>query len=277
MVKGPYVLVEGHRSGAWYLPITTCTTAVKTAYRRWPKLSDLEQYDDNKTVFLQAMEDLRPDLFFPEAWNDEQRATAAELVRPQRMRTSLFASIPMKCEAEKCVFADICPLMKQGLAPKGKPCPIEMAAVQQFMSEYMEELGVDPNNLIEVSMIRDLVDQEIQYMRKTWILSKEHFIQENVVGVSDGEVVLQKQLHLAVELEDRLHKRKKDLRNQLLATREARSKAGQGQLDSSQTISKIMDEVRQIDRAKQKALEARLGYSDRDEYIDAEVVSPEED
>jgi flagellar L-ring protein precursor FlgH len=39
---------------------------------------------------------------------------------------------------------------------------------------------VNPNNLVEVSMVRDLVDQEVQYLRKTKLLAKEHFIQENI-------------------------------------------------------------------------------------------------
>jgi hypothetical protein len=36
-------------------------------------------------------------------------------------------------------------------------------------------------------MVRDLVDQEVQYLRKTKLLSKEHFIQENIIGIDkDG-------------------------------------------------------------------------------------------
>lgn len=233
---------------------------------------ELEEYDE-KAQFLTQMESLRPDLFFPEGWNDAQRAKAAELVRPTRMRTSLFSSIPMRCMAERCVFAEICPLLAQGLAPKGLPCPIEMSAVQQFMTEYIDELGVDPENLIEVSMVRDLVDQEIQQMRKTWRLSMDDFIQENPVGTdSDGNVIMRKELHLAVELEDRLHKRKKDLRNQLLATREARAKAGQAQLDTAQAISRILDDVQKIDIARKRALAAKLGYEEQDDYIDADLI-----
>jgi len=46
----------------------------------------------------------------------------------------------------------------------------------------MHQLDVSPDNLVEVSMVRDLVDQEVQYIRKTKLLAKEHFIQENVIG-----------------------------------------------------------------------------------------------
>jgi hypothetical protein len=127
-------------------------------------------------------------LFFAEEWTDEQRAKAVELVKHQKTRTSMFSSIPMRCEAARCIFAETCPLHQQNLAPKGKACPIEMAMVSQFTGEYMEQLDVSPDNLVEVSMVRDLVDQEVQYLRKTKLLAKEHFIQENIIGI-DKDVI----------------------------------------------------------------------------------------
>lgn len=237
-------------------------------------MSDLEKV--SKETFLKQFESLRPDLFFPENWSDEDKEKAVEMIRPQKTKTSMFASIPMTCEASKCIFADTCPLMKENLAPKGKPCPLEMSIVAQFTSEYMEQLDVHPDNLVEVSMVRDLVDQEVQYMRKTKLLAKEHFIQENVIGVdSDGQPILKKELHLAVELEDKLHKRRKDLRNQLLATREAKAKIGQSQIDSAQAISNIIGKVQEIEKQKEKLIRQKLGIHDVDEYIEvqeAEIV-----
>jgi len=218
---------------------------------------------------MKEFESLRPDLFFPENWTDEQKQKAVELVRPQKTKTSMFSSIPMNCEAVKCVFADTCPLLKENLAPKGKPCPIEMSIVSQFTSDYMDQLDVHPDNLVEVSMVRDLVDQEVQYIRKTKLLAKEHFVQENIIGVdNDGQPILKKELHLAVELEDRLHKRRKDLRNQLLATREAKAKVGQTQLDSAQAISDIIYKVQEIELQREKLLKQKLGIYEKDEYIE---------
>lgn len=231
-------------------------------------MSNVEKFND-KTEFLKSFESLRPDLFLPESYTDEEKDKVAELVRPQRTKTSMFSSIPMTCESYKCIFADTCPLMKENLAPKGSPCPIEMSIVSQFTSDYMFQLDVNPENLVEVSMIRDLVDQEVQYMRKTKLLAKEHFIQENVIGVDqDGQPILKKELHLAVELEDKLHKRRKDLRNQLLATREAKAKIGQTQLDTAQTISDILSKVQQIEKEKNKLIKQKTGEIEYDEYID---------
>jgi hypothetical protein len=232
-------------------------------------MADLEKVSKEK--FLKDFESLRPDLFFPEKWSEEDRQKAVELVRPQKTRTSMFSSIPMNCEGSRCIFADTCPLLKENLAPVSNPCPIEMSIVAQFTSEYMEQLDVVPSNLVEVSMVRDLVDQEVQYIRKTKLLAKEHFIQENIVGVdNEGNPILKKELHLAVELEDRLHKRRKDLRNQLLATREAKAKLGQTQLDTAQAISDIIDKVQSLDLQREKLLKQKLGTFDKDDYIEIE-------
>jgi hypothetical protein len=221
---------------------------------------------------------LRPDLFFPETWSDEEKEKATDLVRPQKTKTAMFSSIPMNCEASKCIFADTCPLHRENLAPRGKPCPIEMSMVAQFTSDYIEQLEIHPDNLVEISMVRDLVDQEVQYMRKTKLLAKEHFVQENIIGIDqDGQPILRKELHLAVELEDKLHKRRKDLRNQLLATREAKAKVGQMQVDSAQAISEIMYRVQAIQLEKEKLLKQKLGIYEKDDYIESQIIhTPEE-
>jgi len=239
-------------------------------------MSEIEKLN-NKNSFMKEFESLRPDLFFPETWTDEQKEKAVELVRPQKTKTSMFSSIPMNCEAIKCIFSDTCPLLRENLAPKGKPCPIEMSIVAQFTADYMNQLDVHPDNLVEVSMVRDLVDQEVQYIRKTKLLAKEHFVQENIIGVdNEGQPILKKELHLAVELEDKLHKRRKDLRNQLLATREAKAKVGQTQLDSAQAISDIIYKVQEIELQREKLLKKKLGTYEKDEYIELQPPGDED-
>ena len=82
---------------------------------------------------------------------------------------------------------------------------------------------------------------------------------------------------MAVELEDKLHKRRKDLRNQLLATREAKAKAGQMQVDSAQAISDILYKVQSIQIEKEKLLKQKLGTYELDEYIDSQVIEKGEE
>ena len=231
-------------------------------------MGEIEKID--KENFLKDFESLRPDFFLPDLYSDEkQLSLAADAIRPSKTKTTLFSSIPMRCTSDKCPFADTCPLEQQNVAPKGKPCPIEMALVSQFMESIMSELRVNPENLIEVSMVRDLVDQEVQQLRATKILAKESFIQENIIGIDDqGRPIVKKEMHLAVELSDKLLKRKKEIRNQMMATREQRAKTGQMQLDSAQLISNWMDTIRDVEQQREKVLKQKLGLEDVDEYVE---------
>ena len=109
------------------------------------------------------------------------------------------------------------------------------------------------------------------------ILAQEHFIQENPVGIdADGNVILRKELHQAVDFEDRIHKRKERLLNQFLATREARVKAGQGQLDAAQAVANLMDNVRVQMVAQERLLRQKLGMEDVDEYIEADMADDDD-
>lgn len=231
---------------------------------------ELEEHKDQKAAFMRQMEELRPDLFYPEIWEDETRKKASELVRGDKVKTNMFSAIPINCRGPKCVYAKTCPLLKQNIAPEGSPCPIEMSIVQQFFQDYVEELGVDTTRMVEVSMVRDLVDQEVQIIRVTKLLADEHFIQENIVGMDkDGRPLIHKELHMAVELEDKIHKRKDKLRAQLLATREAKAKVGQMTLDTAQTVANLLEQVQEMDREREKLLRKKLGIAERDDYIEA--------
>lgn len=229
--------------------------------------NDIESYDSDKEAFFRELETLRPDLLYSDAWKPSQKAQAVEMLRPNKVKLNMLSAIPMECKGSDCPFAPSCPLYKEDLHPVGEKCPIEQTFVVQLFNDYVEELEVDVDRLVEVSIVRDLVDQEVQQLRKSWTLSQEHFIQENVVGIDDnGSVITQKQLHHAVDYEDRILRRKEKLRNALLATRESKLKAGQSKTDSATVIANIMQEIRKIDRAKEKALMKQLGYHE-DEYI----------
>lgn len=237
---------------------------------------EVEKVD--KGSWLEEFSDYRPDLFYGEGWTDSQKAEAAEIVKPSRMKSAMFANIPMQCQGPKCPVAKVCPLQQKNLAPIGKPCPIEMRQVIEFMNGFMEDLNVHEDNLIEVSMVRDLVDQEVQYSRAAMKLQLEDFIQDAVIGVNEntGEPIFKKEMHIAVDLQDRILKRRKDLRNQLMATREQRAKAGQGRLDSAQVISDIFSQLRDVEIKQEALMRKKLGIDKRDDYItDAEIIEEE--
>lgn len=223
------------------------------------------------------IESLRPDLMFPTDWNEEEVELAKEETSQRRIRTGLFTAIPMQCR-RSCPIINQCPLAQRNQAPFNKGvCPIEMAMVIDFMKSYIKELNVDEDNLVELSMVRDLVDQEIQYIRKNKILASEDLIQENVIGVdNEGRPVVRRELHQMIDFEDKLHRRKKELRNQLLASREARAKLGQTQLNDAQAIANTLDLIRQAEIKKQTRLGEALAELEDENVEDAVIVAEDE-
>ena len=146
-------------------------------------MADIEKRVE-KTLFLQQFEEMRPDLFLKELYEKpEDLEIATEAIRPTRTRSAMFTSIPMKCRGKDCPLADSCILLAKGIEPLGKKCPIELAMVSDFMQNIMSDLNVDPDNLVEVAMVRDLVDNEVQHVRKSHLLGKEDLIQENIIGL----------------------------------------------------------------------------------------------
>jgi hypothetical protein len=52
-----------------------------------------------------------------------------------------------------------------------------------------------------------------------------------------------------------------------LATREAKAKIGQTQLDTAQAISDILDKVRGIEKEREKLIRQKTGMLEADDYI----------
>ena len=236
-------------------------------------MSELQPYEGEKAAFFTELEKMRPDLVYQETWTSQQKDEAAQLVEPNHGKLGMLSLIPMMCEGIACPYARVMPLIHSG-GPTNKPCPVELAAVREFFMDYVRELDVDVERMVEVSIVRDLVDQEIQLMRKSIRMGQEDFIQENVAGLdSEGNVVLKKELHQAVDYEDRILRRKERLRNQILATREAKAKVGQTTKDSAQIIANILDDARRIERAREQKLRQKLGMN----YIEAEVIEDDDE
>ncbi len=230
-------------------------------------MKEIEKVDP-KEAFLKQFEGAFGDDFLPKEWDQKKRDTVAAEVTPSRVKTGMVTSIPMICRGEKCVFKDNCHLFQIDAAPVGFACPYELGMVRVLMSEYVDKLEVDINDIVEYSQIRDLVNLEVQDMRAAKYLSKESFIQENVVGISgDGEPIFRKELHLAVELSEKTAKRKSQLLKQLAATREAKIKARSVDIQNAAALSNVMENYKEAMMKRDQSVLDKLGIKQIDTYI----------
>lgn len=229
--------------------------------------------DQQKREFMEELDRLLPDV--SDDYDDpELEQKYQDLFRPNQVQTGMLAAIPRKCNGD-CMYGNACPRQASGDWHRhDEACPVESAVVHQLFQGYVEDLEVDVTKMVEVAMVRDLVNQEVQHLRATASLSNEEFIQQYVAGVdSEGNVITQPDLHKAIDYEDRILKRKEKLRNALLATRESRAKAGQSRMDDATSVADALLQLRRAERAKNNSHQDEF----HDEYIDAEVVDSEDD
>lgn len=238
-------------------------------------MKEIEPFDSN-SQFMQDFKELFSSSLVPIDWDDDKKARVEELTTASRLNTSRVASIPMICKASKCPSRHYCPLYKENIAPLGMPCPIETKLIMMMMIQVMEELEVNPTSTIEVGMVRDFVDQEIQQIRKQNLLAQEDIIQENVVGIDEsGEPIMKKELHLGVQWEDKIHKRKSAILKQLVATREAQINAGAKMMDKTANTAKALSSLLEIQAKRDDELLNKVGMK-KDSYIEAQLARQKE-
>lgn len=239
-------------------------------------MKEIEPIDAKAEFYNQFRELFEYDIL-PVEWDEAKRSRVHELTSSSRLNTARVASIPIICRGSACPSARVCPLYAESLHPLGMSCPIEAKMIGKLMLGLMEELNVDPSSIIEVGMVRDLVDQEIQQIRKQNLLALEDVIQENVIGISDdGDPIMKKELHLAVDWEDKIHKRKAALLKQLLATRESRVAAGAKVMDQARNMAAALTAFSDAEKNKQNKMLAELGMAQHDDYIDSQESMMEE-
>jgi hypothetical protein len=191
-----------------------------------------------------------PTIFFPETWTEEEKKRGIEaLAGGSKLKQGSLHAIPRKCIPDSCPSGfRYCPVLKAGLSPAGYRCPVESALIEQLFWGYVDELGIDPESIVELGLVRDLVDQDIQQIRKSELLANEGFIQENIVGMSqEGVPIFRKDLAPTVDYEDRILRRKKEIRTALLATRADRAKydlAGNTEQFSAKQMTELLQSFR---------------------------------
>lgn len=158
------------------------------------------------------------------------------------MKNGLYASIPIRCKGDNCPYIDSCPIYRLGEAPVGELCPVEISTIEQLAEKYIEELEIEPSDMIDISMIRDVVDMDISIMRCNKKLATDaDIVQQVIVGVNeDGDPFRKPEVHKAYELQMRLIKQRRKLLEDLHGTRKEKAKDDRSKsFDISEYIAKL--------------------------------------
>jgi hypothetical protein len=188
---------------------------------------------------------------------------------------------------DKCPIFEKCPIPDRsgGVTeqasldnyPIGRECILEKFYMQQKIIEYVEHLNVDPANPIEMSIVNELALIDLYKNRALMIMSTgdksgqgRDFMRVDIIGFNEaGDTAETAKLHPAVDMMDRLEKRREKWLDKLMETRKAKAdwaiKVG-----GHQSESRILAEISKL-REAISTLEAEpvkeLGYDDDDEIL----------
>lgn len=202
------------------------------------------------------------------------------------MRNGLYSIAPLVCGGPgKCIFISRCPIpefdpetgeSEMGSLknyPVGRGCILEKFLIQQKTIEYIQYLNIDPANPIEMAIANDLALIDLYKYRAVSILSTgdkdgtgQDFMRTDIVGFNEetGEAAKMTKTHPALEVIDRLEKRRDSYIDKLNESRKAKVelaiKLGQGRENS-----KVLEEVTKLRAAISEIASGRVTEIKSDE------------
>lgn len=201
---------------------------------------------------------------------------------PKRKRDRLYKSLnstklglhsvaPIMCGGpNRCPFISKCPIPDRDEEgelvygdvsdyPVGNQCVLEKFYMRQKIIEYYQHLNIDPGNPVEVSIANELALIDLYKNRALMIMSAgdrsgqgQDFMRVDVLGFNEnGDVAEQAKLHPALEVVDKLEKRREKWLDKLMETRQAKAQ-WMLKVGGSQNESKILGEIQKLREAISK-------------------------
>lgn len=175
---------------------------------------------------------------------------ALEIARKEHQKKhGFYSSMPMICKGHKCPYAKTCYLLDAKAAPEGDRCPIEAAFIMERFERYSKELGINLERVVDMSLLRDLIECELMIDRCDRLLAQDgDLVVEVFAGSSPvtGEVFTKPEAHQALGIKDKMQKRKNEILQLLNSTRKDQAKMAMAALDPSTYATNIMAKVKKI-------------------------------
>lgn len=191
---------------------------------------------------------------FPSAWKLSEQGIAAikHGVAMNKTTHGLYASVPMICKGAECQYAEVCPMLQQGYDPSGERCPLEISLILTKFEDYKKKFMInenDPDDYVDLTLIKDLIDYDVQVMRAENKMAIDgDFVEDNVVGIGDGgDPIIQKQISKAAEYKDKIMVKKHRVLELMNSTR--KDKAGAKltvQMDPSTYAAQLLSQIEQM-------------------------------
>lgn len=217
-----------------------------------------------------------------EQWFESLAAQKKERIvhKSNSIRHGLTHISPLNCLGPKrCPFFNACPIPEDPARPGpdsdypiNMPCVLESNYVAQKVVDYMKQLQVDPEDPVEMSLINELAMVDLMKNRAVMVISNGDSLGQgrDLLAIdefvdAEGNTRNSIRAHPAVDILDKLEKRRIKLLDKFLATRESRIKVV-GTMENQSLLQQEMHQLSQFIH-KLQLKPAQLGAVD-EETID---------
>lgn len=158
----------------------------------------------------------------------------------------LYKTLPMVCRAGDCFWASMCPTAPDFMF-EGLLCPLETREVFRTFVRYIQELEVEPEDHVDLSLIVDLVRIDLQLKRIDQQVQIEGMHVSHVAGVvqKTGEILREEIPHTLLTFQRGLRKDRSNIYKELLASREARKTI---ELKESRETKNFLDLISRVQK-----------------------------
>lgn len=135
-----------------------------------------------------------------------------------KLKHGMFASVPLICKGNNCPYKPICSIADEDINVNGR-CPIEAGAIVERFKAWCEHFAIDitgdsvkPEDLADVSLVKDLVENEVQIIRaENKIAMTGDFLDLSIVDVDKygdehKELAVTPEIKFKMELQDKRYK-----------------------------------------------------------------------
>ena len=187
----------------------------------------------------------------------------------------MFASVPIICKDQDCAYKDVC-MVSKNQRVVGHRCPMEISAILSRYEQWCQHFNIDttqdtidPNDLVDATLIKDLVNIEVQMLRaENKIALNGDFMSDTLLDIDRkcnpyyGKIV-SPEIEYLMTLQDKKIK----ILNQLNATR--KDKASEKKTSASDAAIRIFQQVQQMEREKHFVNVSDIEFSEDGEVIES--------
>ena len=186
-------------------------------------------------------------------WNLSDEALIKAQVSSDRfkLKHGMFAGIPLICKKDKCPYKNVCTIPENHRV-EGERCPIEIGAIISRFDAWCAHFEIKSEgdyirdeDLVDATLIRDLVDNEIQILRaENRIAMNADFIARTISTIDNkGKAYYEDTVSPEAEFKLQLLDKRYKILQLLNSTRKDKAKENKLELNPSQKAIDIFTNI----------------------------------